>query len=246
MKNLLRKYYRRIKIARKVNWYKTIYFNFKKLPFKIALKLPVFFYGKVKFTSIDGCIDIRGNIKTAMIGFGQNFDFPTTSGGTAELLLEGKLIFEDYAHIGKDFAISVKKGAVCKFGYMSCLGSRVKLVCTESIEIGEWTGIGYESQVIDTNSHPMKNSLTNEYYPTSLPIKLGSYNAISNRVTIMQGCETPDNIVIASNSLCNKNYRNLGTQVLIGGIPAKLLKNDFIRDFENEKELLKKYKVINF
>ena len=62
----------------------------------------------------------------------------------------------------------------------------------------------------------------------------------------MQGCETPDNIVIASNSLCNKNYRNLGTQVLIGGIPAKLLKNDFIRDFENEKELLKKYKVINF
>jgi len=227
-----------------VNWIKTIYFNFRMFPVKTALKLPVFFYGKIKFSNLSGKVIIDGSVKRAMIGFGQKFEFPTTSKGTAELALMGTLRFKSNAHIGLDCTILIARDAYCEFGFMGCLGSNVKLICSKKIIIGDWCGIGYNSQVIDTNSHPMKNTITGEVYPMSAPIELGAYNAISNTVSIMAGTKTPDNCVITSHSLCNKDYRSLGENILIGGIPAKLIKNNFARDWESEKEMLKKNKRV--
>jgi serine acetyltransferase len=60
----------------------------------------------------------------------------------------------------------------------------------------------------------------------------------------MLGTKTADNTVIASNSLCNKDYTGLGNNVLIGGIPSKLIKNNFKRDWEIEKEHLMKSKRV--
>jgi acetyltransferase-like isoleucine patch superfamily enzyme len=237
---------RKLKLYAKVNWIKTLYFNFKMFPFSIAKKMPVVFYGRVSFGDLTGTIVINGPIKKGMIGFGQHFELPKKSKGIAEFTLRGKLVFNGPMHMGKDVFFFVGENAYCELGYMSCLGSDVKLICTTKIEIGDWTGIGYESQIIDTNSHPMKNSETGEYYPISSPIRLGTHNAFSNRISIMANTKTPDFCVIASNTVCNKDYTNLGSNILIGGIPAKLIKSNYTRDWENEKELLKKYKIIKW
>lgn len=207
-------------------------------PYNTAKKLPVFFYGKVKFSNLSGNVSIEGPIKKAMIGFGQKFEFPSTSKGTAELSLKGNLCFKSNAHIGLDYAILIDKDGYCEFGFMGCLGSNVKLICTQKIIIGKWCGIGYDSKIIDTNSHPMKNTLTGKVYPISSSIELGNYNAFSNSVSIMPGTKTPNNCVIASHTICNKDYTDLGENILIGGIPAKLIKNNFARDWESEKEML--------
>ena len=68
---------RKLRILKKVNWYKTLYFNFKMFPFSIAKKLPVFFYGSYKFKSLSGNIYIEGAVKTGMIGFGQPYELQT-------------------------------------------------------------------------------------------------------------------------------------------------------------------------
>lgn len=240
----IRKAYHNFKFYFKVNWIKTLYFNFKMFPFALAKKMPVYFYGKVKLRSLDGEMVINGPIRRGMVGFGQHFEKPIRYKGIAEFNLEGKWVVNGPMHIGKDVFFHIGKGAYCEFGYMSALGSDVKLVCADRITLGDWTGIGYESQLIDTNSHPMKNSETGEYYPLTGSIQLGSHNAVSNRVSFMPNTKTPDFCVIASNSLCNKDYTNLGNNVLIGGVPAKLIRNNYTRDWENEKELLKKYKII--
>ena len=236
--------YKKIKFFFSINWMKTLYFNFKMLPFSQARKLPFYFYGSVKFSSLKGSVKIKGPIKRAMIGFGQKFEQMSRAKGVAEFLLDGELLFKGHAHFGKDVFFAVKKGAYCEFGFMGCLGSDVKLLCTQMIVIGNWTGVGYESQLVDTNSHPMINSKTGEVYPISGPIVLGDYNAISNRVSIMANTKTPHNCVIASNSLCNKDYTEFGSKVLIGGVPAKLIKKDFVRDWESEKEKLMRYKRV--
>lgn len=228
----------RLKFFYSVNWRKTLYFNYKMLPYEQAKKLPFYFYGKVKFSGLSGSVSIDAPIKRAMIGFGQKFEQKSKSKGIAEVVINGALKFNGHAHFGHDVLLIIKKGAYCEFGFMGCLGSDVKLICTNRIVLGNWTGIGYESQLVDTNSHPMINSKTGEAYPMSGPIQLGSYNAVSNRVSIMSNTKTPDHCVIASNSLCNKDYTNLGSEVLIGGVPAKLIKKDFIRDWESEKEQL--------
>lgn len=236
--------YNGIRFYSKVNWLKTLYFNFKMFPWVVAKKFPVIFYGKVSFGDLTGQVIFNCPIQKGMVGFGQRFELPRKAKGIAEFSVAGKLVFNGPMHIGKDVFFHVGKNAYCELGYMSALGSDIKFICTEKIVLGDWTGIGYESQIIDTNAHPMKNTETGQLYSMTAPIILGSHNAVSNRVSFMPGTKTPDFCVIASNSLCNKDYTDLGDNTLIGGIPAKLIKRNYARDWENEKESLKKYKVI--
>jgi hypothetical protein len=62
----------------------------------------------------------------------------------------------------------------------------------------------------------------------------------------MSNTITPDFCTIASNSLTNKNYTSLGRNTLIGGLPAKLIKENISRDWEGERESLEKNLIINF
>ena len=246
----LRRLYRHMRkkwrLILSVNWIKTLYFNHKKFPYKIAIKLPVIFYGRVKFSDISGEIKIEGPISKGMIGFGQHFEKQTTSRGTAEINIQGTLVFKSNAHIGKDCFIYVAEDAYCEFGYMGCLGSNVKLICTHKVIIGNWAGIGYESEIIDSTLHPMMNKETGVHYQKTGPVIIGNYNSFSNRISIMPNTTTPDHCVIASNSLCNKDYTHLGKYILIGGIPAKLIKGNYARDWEGEKQALLKNKILDW
>ena len=55
-----------------------------------------------------------------------------------------------------------------------------------------------------------------------------SYSILSKTIT-------PDFCTIASNSLCTKDYTVFGNNILLGGVPAKLLKTHISRDWEGEK-----------
>jgi len=178
-----------------------------------------------------------------MIGLGQDFEIFTKKRGLSELSILGTLIFNGYFHASNDYMIYIAKKATCTFGNMSMLGSNVKIVCKISVTLGDWTNIGYDSQVSDSNYHPIKNTKTGDHFPMNTPIELGNYNYIANRVSINIGAKTPDNCIIASNSLINKDYTLLGNNILIGGIPAKLLKQNCARDYELEKEPLKKFLI---
>ena len=242
----LRNIKRKFKIARKVNWVKTLYFNFKMFSFSIARKLPVFFYGSIKFTSLKGEITIKAPIKSGMVGFGQPYEKTTRYRGIAELFLEGKLIINGHIQFGKDCFVYVKKDAQLQMGHMASIASLGKIICTHSITLGTWARIGSESQLMDTNFHQMIDTSTNEKIHTTSTITIGNYNFISNRVSIMSNTFTPDFCTIASNSLTNKNYTALGENTLIGGLPAKLLKENISRDWEGERESLEKNLIINF
>ena len=242
----LRDIKRKFKIARKVNWVKTLYFNFKMFPFSIAKKLPVFFYGSVKFTSLKGSIIIDAPLKTAMIGFGQPYEMTTRSCGIAELFLEGQFLVNGHIQFGKDYFVYIKKGAQLQMGHMASLASQGKIICTNSISLGSWARIGSESQLMDTNFHQMIDTTTNEKIHTTNSITIGNYNFFSNRVSIMSNTITPDFCTIASNSLTNNNYTSLGRNTLIGGLPAKLIKENISRDWEGERESLEKNLIINF
>ncbi|RWW92085.1 acyltransferase [Flavobacterium cerinum] len=244
MYTLFRKIYRKRKLYYKVNWIKTIYFNLKAFPFSMAKKLPVYIYGRVKLQNINGNIKIEAPIKPGMIGFGQPFELNSVHRGTAELVIQGEMVFKGHVQFGKDYFIYVAKDAYIEFGHMSSLASNGKIICRHKIVLGDYTRIGSESQLIDTNFHQMIDSITGEKFVLQAPIVLGSYNYISNRVSVMLDTKTPSYCTIASNTLCNKDYTALGQNILIGGIPAKLLKSNITRDWKTEKELLDQWLIV--
>lgn len=239
-----RSFYHKLKFYFTVNWTKTLYFNFKKFPFQTAKKLPVFFYGKVKFSSITGTIAIEAPIRKGMIGFGQPYEMNTVHRGTAEINIKGTLIFKGHVQLGKDYFVFIKNNAYCELGHMSSLGSNGKLICTEKITLGNYARLGSECQLIDTNFHDMIDTKSRNLLKLTSPIQIGNYNFISNRVSIMKGTKTPDYCTIGSNSLCNKDYSYLGENILIAGIPVKLLKNDISRNWEGENESLNVFLTI--
>ena len=228
----------------KVNWIKTIYFNFIKFPFSIAIQLPIFFYVKVHFQNISGKITIDYPIKRGMIGFGQPYEMTTQEKGIAELVLLGSIVFKGHVQFGKDYFIYVKENADLIMGHMSSLASNGKIICSNAIRFGDYARIGSESQIIDTNFHQMDDVLTNEKLPMSAPIVIGNYNFISNRVTILSKTILPNFCTVASNSLCTKDYSSLNENSLIGGVPAKLIKSNISRDWEGEKENMDKWLII--
>jgi len=227
-----------------VNWRKTLYFNFKKFPFAIAVKLPVYFYGSVKFSSIAGQITIDAPIRKAMIGFGQPYEIITRSKGTAEICIKGTLAFKGHVQFGKDYFVYVNENARCEMGHMSSLGGNGKMICYDEIVLGEYARIGFESQVMDSNFHQMIDTITSEKLAMTAKIRIGNYNYFGNRISVMQNTTTPDYCTVASNSVCNKDYSSFGNNILIGGIPARLLRENISRDWVPEKALLDQWLIV--
>lgn len=242
----LRSVYYRLKFYRKINWLKTLYFNFKMFPFSTAVRLPVYFYGKVKFAHLSGEIIIDAPVKRGMLGFGQPFEKMTRSMGIAELNLAGKWVIKGHVQFGADCFVYVGPEAILEIGHLSTLGTRGKIICTKKMVLGHHAQIGYESQLVDTNSHQMLNTATGEIMPINGEIEIGNYNFIGNRTSILKGTTTPDYCSIASNSLVNKNYKSHGENILIGGIPARLLKKNIRRDWDGERERLEKYLIVKY
>ena len=44
----------------RIRWFKTLYINFRTLPFSQAIRLPIWIYGPVKLYCLSGKIKIRG------------------------------------------------------------------------------------------------------------------------------------------------------------------------------------------
>ncbi|AUC22216.1 hypothetical protein BTO15_08970 [Polaribacter sejongensis] len=203
-------------------------------PFKIAKKMPVVFYGKVKLQCSKGKVKINAPIKFGMIGFGQKYELFKVSKKNAQLTLKGLIVFNGHVQIGLDYSIYINNDAVLEMGHLSSIGANGKIICMNSITTDDFARIGYESQLIDTSFHSMKDLKSNVTYEKIGSIKIGKYNYIGGRVSIMKSTHTPDYFTVSSNSLLTKNYCELGENVLVAGFPAKLIRNDVRRGWEEE------------
>ena len=208
----------------KINWVKTIYFNFRTMPFEQARKLPVYIYGKVKFVNLDGDVIINGDVKSGMIKLGQNRDlFSANRRGLILINNASQVVFNGpmMAYVG--YVIRVTHKARLEFGNYSLIGSNVKICCSKHIVLGEKSAVGFESQLIDTNFHYSINENTNKIGNIYKEIIIGKSNWIGNRVTIMKGTKTPENTIVAAGSYLNKDYvkDNDKKGLLIVGSPGR-------------------------
>lgn len=215
------------------NWLCIIYFNFKMLPIKQAIHLPFDFYHSIRFVNLTGKVEIsskklyRGMIKIGGRG-SEMFSRVETI-----LDISGTLKFSGNTEIGHGVTINICENATLEFGNCVRIGAMCKIYCCKKIILGDEIDVSWECQIFDTNFHFIRDLLTNEIDKKDASIKIGSFNWIGNNVTVMKGTETPNNLIIASNSLCNKNYFIYPEYSVLGGIPVKLLMRKKARIFEN-------------
>ncbi len=101
--------------------------------------------------------------------------------------------------------------------------------------IGNHVIISWECQIFDTNFHYMEDKF-GDIYRKDGEIFIGNNVWIANRVTIAKGAKIPNDSIIASNSLVNKDLSDT-VSGLYAGCPAKLVKENVHAVFSLEGQL---------
>jgi len=229
----------RVRRAFRVSILKTAYVNFNMLPFKQAIKCPILVTRNVHLFDLSGGIVIQGAVRFAMVRFGF-FAEDTAYWGThvSVLKVRGRLIFQGECHFGGGIIIRIEPQATLTIGDNVRISNAAKLICYKSITIGNDCRIAWETQMIDTTFHFVRERESQKIYPRDGEIRIGNHNWIGNRTSIMKGAVLPDFCIIASGSLCNKAY-DVPQDSMLGGVPAKLLKTGIYRVLDREeKEIL--------
>lgn len=214
----------------KHNWSAILYFNFKMLPFKQAIKLPFDFWGKIKFINLSGKVILdTDNIRRGMICIGLNHStlFPSY---TSTINISGNIKFKGTVNIGRGIILEVNRGSNVYIGDNVGIGGLTKIISQDSITISSNISIGWECQILDSDFHFIRNIETKEIKKRKSKILIGNNSWIGNRASIIKRCILPNYTIVASNSICNKDYSKLNKQyITLAGIPAKVVSEGYER-----------------
>lgn len=212
------------------NWFAILYFNFKMLPFKQAIHFPFDFCYRIKFRRLTGKIIIDGNVSNGMIHLGtqgsEMFDGSSTIMDIAgTLVIKGKNI-----SIGRGSLLRVEKTGCIELNEGVVLGAQNLVLSEKHISIESQTLSSWKCQFMDTDTHSIMDLETGRVLPRARSIKIGKRCWIASHVIINKGTILPNNTIVASYSLCNKDYTKIISEnSVIGGIPAKKLAENKLR-----------------
>ena len=203
---------------------KTIVFNLKYFPFRTAVKLPVFISGNVFLHKMKGRVIINGPIKTAMvqIGYGKIgvADFKRSR---AIWEVYGDVIFYGRAFIMHGCKLNVAENAQLIIGDDFNMSTECALVVEKKIQIGNSSGISWESLVMDTDFHYIRDE-SGEIFNHPKEVIIGDNVWVGCRCTILKGAVIPSGSIVAANSLVTKKLSE--EKSIFGGNPIRVLKNN--------------------
>ncbi len=183
---------------------KTIYFNFKYLPWQQAIHFPIWVSSNTVLHKTKGEISINTGLKTGMIriGYGNIGLFDKKRSRTI-WEVSGTVIFEGNTDIGHGSKIVVGQNGVLSFGKNFSITAESTLVAFKKITFGDDCLISWDVLFMDTDFHPIMNANTEILNPPS-EIVIGKSVWIGCRSVILKGSTIPDGCIIAANSLVSK------------------------------------------
>ena len=209
--------------------FQIIYFNFKYLPLKQAIILPIWLY-KPHFIKLKGTILLdTDRIIPGMIQLGRLINTCNPNNGIS-LDLDGIIIFKGNVVFANDSYIMIRDGGTLTLG--KNLDCNCKIKCAKSIEIGDETWIAYDSMIMDSDWHALTDMCTGKLLKKVSPVKIGKHNFISYKCIITKGTVTPDNAIFTPCSILDKVYQE-AEYPLFGGNPCQLIDEGFYLDHNN-------------
>lgn len=202
---------------------RSIWFNFRYLPFSQAIKLPVILAPNVKVKNM-----WRGGLKlhdfrfgALHIGFHEADAVDIYSAHTIIDLRKYGIMECHDVHIGHGAVLCIKENGRLILGENFAISGTTKIICTDKIEIGNDVQFSWDTLVMDSDAHYIYDN-SGKMRCNTLPVKIGDNVWIAANTTILKGTVIGNNCIVAVNSLLNKNYQQ--DNFIIGGIPAKLIK----------------------
>lgn len=202
-----------------ISFPKTIYFNFRTLPFSQAIKLPIFIWYNVRILDAKrGVIKFPNGLRPFMIGVGK--------GGTKEVIAHsygqisiggGTLCFLGSA--GFASGVSLDCTGDLTFGASFSTNKNAFISCSKKITFGDRVMLGDNCIIRDSDGHTV--TLNGLAKTSQRPIYIGDHVWIASHAHILKGSSIPHNCIVAYRSLVTRQFDQEGA--LIAGSPAKVV-----------------------
>ena len=230
----------------KTNLPKTLWLNFKMLPFQQARKLPMYVYGRTEFRNMTGKIIIDAEkISSGMIRIGKRDFYIATAVQKTMWNITGTLIMKGPIKFLQGSYILVAGNATLEIGGgEGVFGTNLRVFCFDHIVLGKNVRMAWDGQIMDSSFHYIElQNKDNLVKSLTKPIVIGDNVWIGNRTTISKGTVLPSQTIVASNSVVNKDFSDIAPDTLLAGAPAVVKATGCHRIFDTkrEKELDKQF-----
>lgn len=219
----------------------TLWFNFRFLPFKQAIHLPILVWGMPKIINLNSNFEIiidcekitRGQIKINRTG-----EYPSHSGGHTEFVLSGKrIIFKGNAFIGCGTRILSYLNSTIIIGNHVMISQQNTIVSCEKLILEDFVRIGSKVQIMDSSMHFVYRSDERKVKKLSSPIIIGHNTWIANGSSIYKGTILPPYSTLAGGSMVNRDYSQEIEGTCFVGNPAKPKIRNFYRIRKSAEEM---------
>ncbi len=206
---------------------KTIYFNLKVLPFKLAVRLPFFISHKFSL-QIEDYKAVKINVAEERI---KPFIIRFSNGGSEDIIPRkyglikvdrgSQLIFEGQCQFCAGCSLRVATGGVLRFGNNFNANRNCNISCFNSISIGEDSLFGFYCSVCDSDGHNIIRKGVRSINNKSITI--GRHVWLCANVSIGKGSSIGANSVVGANSNIIGKF---GEGKLIIGSPGKEIEDN--------------------
>ena len=212
----------------------TIYFNFHYLPFKQAIKLPIWIKAS-ELACVKGevILDVPV-VTTGMVTLGYKAVSIYPKKGIMWENKGGRVIFHGKCRIGNDSYLSIGSGSTVHFGDDFRNSAAMKLISKYGVTFGDHTSMGWDTITMDSSLHSIIDTTIGQAKPDGGPIVTGAYNWFGAGCRIMPNVNTPERCIFGMNSLITRGSQ-MESYCLMGGSPVRILTRNVTRDFDADE-----------
>lgn len=204
--------------------FKTVYFNWKYLPWKQAIRLPVLVSSHVRLLKMKGQIVIEAEVRPGMIqiGYGGVTIFDEKKSRSI-WDVAGTVVFKGRCLIGHGSKVSVGEGARLIAGENLIITAETSLICSTELSFGSNCVLSWDILIMDTDFHTIRNQ-ADEILNKPRPIRIGDKVWLGCRCTILKGAVIPSGSVVGAGATVT-GILEQGNGLYVG-TPARLSKQN--------------------
>ena len=206
-----------------LNRIKSIYFNFRYLPFKQAIYLPIWITTNFKVMKLK-----RGQI-VLDFPYRKNF-FLGDCGSVGLQEIQGGIYMEEGAMlklnamcvIGQGTTLRCDKNAVIELGKNFICNKNCHFRSAEYLKIGDNCLVGWNVQINTDDGHSILHD--GKAVKRFGSIDIGNHVWLTSNTIVTKNVKIADGCIVAQGAVVAKSIS--APKVLVGGVPAKVIKSN--------------------
>lgn len=203
----------------------TIYVNFRCLPFKTALKFPIFIGYKTHIDKLSRNIQFGCEPTTFMVRIGWGGTEGRELGKKNYLLLNenASIQFNGRCTMSSGVSLILDSGRL-EIGEHFFCNKNCTISCNDRITIGNRVLFGWNVELLDSDNHKVIHKNNKQKVCNKGTIEIGNHVWVASFSHILKNSAIPDGSIVAYRSLVTKQFE--GERLLLGGSPAKVLEEE--------------------